>query len=130
MVKGLGNLVSRVMTMAVNNTITASEIDLENFKSAKYLEQENFFAEYQLNKAMDSIWKLISVSDALIQTEQPFKTIKTDRAKAESDIKTLLKNLIEISIKLRPFLPDTAKIIQKLISENKKPEKPLFLRKD
>ncbi len=35
-----------------------------------------------------------------------------------------------IALRLEPFLPETSKEIQRLIKENKSPEKPLFARKD
>jgi len=128
---GIGNLVSRIMKMAEVNNIKAREIDLQDFeKPFPYLELLQYLDKYEINKALDIIWKNISIADNLIQTEQPFKTIKTNRTKAEIDIKTLLLYLIRISIMLRPFLPNTAEKIEKLIKENKSPETPLFARKD
>lgn len=126
---GLGNLVSRVMTMAVNNDIKARKVELDLFDgNSSYLEQEQFFDEFRLDKAIHSIWKQITDADVLIQVKEPFKRIKTDRLSAEIDIQTLLKSLIEISVKLRSFMPRTAKQMEYLIKENKKPEKPLFAR--
>ena len=78
---------------------------------------------------MDAIWKRITATDVLIQTDQAFRSIKTNRVDASLCIHTYLKNLIEIAIKLRPFLPSTAKEIERLITENQKPVAPLFLRK-
>lgn len=128
---GLGNLTSRIMTMAVDNDIKISEIDLQRFdKSYISVEKLEFLEKYQFNKAMDSIWLLITESDGFIQSEQPFKLIKTDRKLGEESIKKLLSFLTYISIKLRPFLPETSKKIEILLKENKKPEQPLFLRKD
>src|SRR3989344_422497 len=95
---GIGNLVSRVMTMAVDNDIKADEKDISKFASAKYLEQEQFLSEFQLDKAMDAIWKRITATDVLIQTDQAFRSIKTNRVDASLCIHTYLKNLIEIAI--------------------------------
>jgi methionyl-tRNA synthetase len=128
---GLGNLVSRVMTMAVNNGIKAREVDLKLFSESEwYKELSNYLEKYEINKATEAIWKQISESDLLIQIKQPFKVIKTDLKEGEIIIHTLLQYLIEISVKLRPFMPDTSLKIEKLIKENKIPEKPLFARKD
>jgi methionyl-tRNA synthetase len=125
---GLGNLVSRVMTMAVNNNIKAREVDLKQFDLI--YPANPLLEKYQINNAINQIWSWISDADILIQTSQPFKLIKTAFSKAEIEIKTLLQYLIQISFTLRPFLPETSKKIEILIRENKKPETPLFLRKE
>jgi methionyl-tRNA synthetase len=128
---GLGNLVSRIMKMAEVNNIKALERDIELFKKTNLYEQiDSYFVEFKVNEAVDSLWSLIKRADNDIQTLEPFKTIKVDRKKAEVDIKVFLAYLIEISIKLRPFMPITAGKIEKLIKENKSPEAPLFVRKD
>ena len=79
---------------------------------------------------MDAIWKKISEADKFIQTEEPFKLIKTNPIEAKIKIQSLLHSLVDITIHLKPFLPNTAYLIERLIKENKKPEKPLFPRKD
>lgn len=128
---GLGNLVSRIMTMAVDNNIKAGEDDIRRFDNKYHAIGElEPLEKYELSKSMNLLWSLISDSDSLIQSEQPFKLIKTDRKKGETSIKTLLRFLIHISSRLQPFLPETAEKIKKLIKENKKPEKPLFPRRD
>ncbi len=129
---GLGNLVSRVLTMSSNNTIQARPGDLALFEHDIYpfVEESQQMAAFEMNKAMDAIWARIGEADALIQTSQPFKLIKTDPEKATVDIQILLHYLIEISIKLKSFMPETAEKIEDLVKANKKPETPLFLRKE
>lgn len=128
---GLGNLVSRVMKMAESNSVSAKESDIKFFDNpVVYSQTDELIKSFEISKAIEIIWMRIDDADKLIQSKQPFKTIKTDRDAAEIDIKTLLYYLVEISIKLRPFLPDTAKKIEELIKANKSPEAPLFLRKD
>ena len=127
---GLGNLVSRILTMSSTNNIKAREDDISFLDKEKPYPQSLFLDSYQINKAMDAIWHLISTADSLIQTGEPFKLLKINPKQAEIDIKTLLLNLIEITLKLRPFLPKTSEIIEDLIRNNKKPEQPLFPRKE
>jgi methionyl-tRNA synthetase len=128
---GLGNLVARVTKLAVDNEIQVRKKDLELLERSfvMYLEQKIFLKEYQINRAVEAIWKLIEDTNVFIQTSEPFKTIKVDRKKAETDIQTALLYLVEIAIKLRPFMPVTSKKIEEAIKENKKPEN-LFPRKD
>ncbi|OGJ02357.1 methionine--tRNA ligase [Candidatus Nomurabacteria bacterium RIFCSPLOWO2_12_FULL_44_11] len=123
---GLGNLVSRILTMAENNLevpvqITDSELEK---KFTEYIEN------YDLQKASEFIWMQIGLIDLEIQEKQPFKLIKTEPEKAKQMIKRLVQELYKITSHLEPLLPETAERIKKLIKENKKPAQPLFLRKD
>jgi len=123
---GLGNLVSRVMTMAQNN--------LEGPVETKWVElgeeYKKCFDAYNLQEASNFVWKKIGLLDEKIQKTEPFKLVKTDKEKAIEIIKELVDGVHEISVYLEPLLPETATRIQKLIKANKKPETPLFVRKD
>ena len=121
---GLGNLVSRVMTMAQNN------IDLPvNVGEVKISENiVNAIEKYNLQEATNIIWEKIGEMDAKIQLTQPFKLIKTDKEKAVEIIKELVVGIYEIAIYLEAILPETSDKIKKLVKQNKKPDIPLFLR--
>jgi len=123
---GLGNLVSRVMTMSQNNIEKPVEIGeaslSEDFKNA--------VEKYNLQEATNIIWKKIGELDAKIQTTQPFKLIKTEKEKATEIIKELVAGVYEIAVHLEAILPETSEKIKKLVKENKKPETPLFVRKE
>lgn len=125
---GLGNLVSRIMTMAEKNILEPNYEDKKNIIT--YPEYIKAFNEFELKKVMEIVWQQISGLDLLIQTELPFKLIKTDINKGKKIIIDLVNQLLRVSIMLEPLLPETSKIIQELIKSNKKPENPLFLRKD
>ncbi len=123
---GLGNLVSRVMTMAQNNLekpVETTEVHLaEEFKNA--------VESYDLQEATNFIWKKVGELDAKIQETQPFKLVKTDAEKAKGIIKELVLGVNEIAVYLEPILSETSQKIKILVKENKKPEQPLFVRKD
>jgi methionyl-tRNA synthetase len=136
---GLGNLVSRILRMSTSNNIglPAREfeiLDKDPFAYAPYREYFSALARYEINKACEEIWFASEISvtmmDKLIQTEQPFKLIKTDFDKAKNHIQIVLRNVYRIGKMLEPILPDTAREIQRLIKTNTMPEKPLFPRKD
>lgn len=123
---GLGNLVSRLMNMAVNYNV-----ELEgNYSKSINADLIKHVNEFDLKSAMQDIWNQVNTINGLIQEQEPFKKIKVNKEEAERDIKQYLKLLMDIAIDLRPFMPDTSKKIEELLKENKKPELPLFLRKD
>ena len=54
--------------------------------------------------------------------------IKTDEAKGKELITEYVLRLDTIARMLNPFMPKTSELLKRLISENKKPETPLFQR--
>ena len=92
--------------------------------------QEDLLNKFEINKATNFIWGKITELDELIQKEEPFKVVKVDLEKGKLMISELAVKLYTIARMLTPIMPETAEEIKKLIKENKKPEKPLFLRKD
>lgn len=111
---GLGNLVSRVMKMAVTNKVVFDVSRALHPWEQQPVGQEikKLLEKYQIQQAMDHIWRLISWTDTFIQKQEPFKTIKTNPEKAIEDIKRLLTQLWTIANLLAPFLPETsAKIV-------------------
>jgi len=124
---GLGNLTSRVMTMATNYGVRLGEEELKMKYYAKEIED---FESFDMNKFMNKIWLNLRGLDEYIQKNEPFKKIKVNKEEAEKDVHYLLSHLYENALALEPLLPETSKKIQELIRENKKPESPLFLRKE
>lgn len=130
---GLGNLTSRILNMVEQYDIDLSDMmmpDKHDVLSGEEIrEYHDAFEHLEVNKAADVIWGLVAFMDSYIQEEQPFKTIKEDRSKAEQDILFLVERLWEVAVLLEPFMPETAEKIQEGIKEGKKPEN-LFPRKD
>ena len=122
---GLGNLVSRTLTMAVKNEVTISEkIDVFDSKFIEAIEK------FDINKATDLIWQKIAGADEFVQKTEPFKKIKTDKVAAKKDIAELLGRLYEIAFHLKPILPKTSETILELINSSKTPSAPIFPRKE
>lgn len=117
---GLGNLVSRIMQLAQTHLDKPVEI-------AEWEDMSDFFAildKFEINKAADYIWAKIGKLDALIQEKKPWES------KDEEVIADLVVRLYSIARMLNPFMPDTSAKIKSLVKANKKPESPLFPRKD
>ncbi len=121
---GLGNLTSRIMTMAEKHL--ESPVEFVEYPG----DQSEYWDKYELKNVMDLTWSFIGDLDEYIQKEQPFKVIKVDEQAGKEHIKILVEKLSIIAQRLIPVLPDTAEKIITLIKANKKPENPLFLRKD
>lgn len=117
---GLGNLVSRIMTLAESNLSEPAAI-------AEFENMEEFFSilnKYRIKEAADYIWTKIAELDREIQEKKPWES------RDAQVISGLVQKLYSIARMLNPFMPDTSDKIKSLIKANKKPEAPLFLRKD
>ncbi len=120
---GLGNLVSRILTLA--------EKHIDPFVPPEA--KEEFPYDYAMNafdlqKAMNEIWNGIGELDVYIANEKPFSVIKEDEAKGKEMIYKLVNDLYFIATALAPFMPTTSARILELIKQNKKPEVSLFAR--
>ena len=127
---GLGNLVSRIMKMAVSNGV---ELTPEEKKITYYGDSnpvDDLLEKFYIAQKMDDIWLNVTHIDRAIQRTEPFKKIKINPEEAKKDIHTELVHLLGVALALEPFMPETAKEIESLIKENKMPEASLFPRKD
>ena len=135
---GLGNLVSRTLTLSekylTQAEVSSMEVGLtpagskSDFHTA--LDQQlSFYKNFEIKKAADAIWEKIGELDKFIQEEEPFKIIKIDEKKGKELILKMVSGLYLISCMLEPVMPSTSNLIKKLIQENKKPDQPIFLRK-
>jgi methionyl-tRNA synthetase len=123
---GLGNLVSRILTLSEKYLEKCPEIKDES----DFSEYFSFFEKFDVKQATDYIWREISLLDGYIQANEPFKVVKTDQKRGEAMISYLVVNLYQIARMLNPIMPETNVLLKKLIKENKKPAQPLFPRKD
>ena len=118
LVNGIGNLVSRILTMAENYELSSIDYTdtVHNFSfENKDLEELNF-QEY-----MNFVWDLIQKLDQKIQYEEPYKKIKTDRESALKIVNELCVNLLEIALRLKPAMPETSALIEEGLRKLKKP---------
>ncbi len=119
---GLGNLVSRVLTMSEKYEVSYIASDV------KY--EDEHLKNFDIKKYMDKVWDKIQTADKTIQEKEPYKLFKTELELAKDIVSELCTDLSIIANMLLPVMPETAEKILHLLKENKKPETPLFLRKD
>jgi methionyl-tRNA synthetase len=123
---GLGNLSSRILTLSEKYLDKCPEIP-ENSIPQEFFD---LLESFDLKKATDYVWEKISELDKSIQENQPFKVVKVDVEKGKEMIKDLVLKLYTIARMLNPLMPETNIKLKQLIRDNKKPETPLFLRKE
>ncbi len=123
---GLGNLASRILTLSSKYLEKSPEIP-------KNLILRDFFdhlEKFDIKESVDYIWSEIAEIDKSIQETEPFKLVKVNEKEGKELISNLVVQLFTIANMLKPILPQTSDILKTLIKENKKPETPLFPRKD
>lgn len=123
---GLGNLASRILTLSEKYLEKCPEIPGQD----DFTEYFNFFENFNIKEACDYVWGEIGELDKFIQITEPFKVIKINEEEGRKLISDMVVRLYKIARMLNPIMPETSVILKNLIKENKKPEAPLFLRKD
>lgn len=122
---GLGNMASRVMTLAQTHLQGPVDVAIVPWPE----EYTSAMERFEINKALEYVWGRIAVLDQRITGEAPFKVVKEDPEKGRRMIIDMVKELAAIDLLLEPILPDTSKAIIEAIMANKKPEN-LFPRRD
>jgi methionyl-tRNA synthetase len=132
---GLGNLVSRIMNMAVSYEVEVA-LDHEAETTVEVEDMETLIEHmnnYRFDKALNYIWAEVAHLDAFIAQKEPYKQVKSDDeeevAAAKEVVAYLVIRLYDISAMLTPFMPETAERIQEIVAVHEKPE-PLFERKE
>lgn len=129
LVNGLGNLTNRILAMSQS----AGVILFDEGRGYPIFGRENSLLEkYDFNGETEQIWKSIGDLDELISKTAPFKLAKSDDPEDKKRLKVILLSLLNglwaISDWIIPIMPETSEKIKKAISENKKPEDPIFPR--
>ncbi len=115
---GIGNLASRILTMAQKELPTAPTIPEMTIPD----EYKNALAAFNVNAGANIVWEWIGRLDRKIQETEPFKMVKTDPEIAKKIIEELVVDLYTIARMLTPIVPGTAAAIKEAIKANKKPE--------
>ncbi len=123
---GLGNLASRILALSEKYLDECPPIP----EASDFDEYFKMYETFDLKKVTDYVWNEIQNLNKAIQESEPFKVIKVDAEKGKELIREHVLRLYQIARMLNPILPETNGKLKKLIRENKKPEEPLFLRKE
>ncbi len=133
---GIGNLVSRVIAMAVKlnpKSQIPSPKQVQNLKLEKEIkrtkkEYKKHLENFKFNEVLKSIWELIGFCDKYINEERPWENknqkSKTKNQKVICDLLFVLQNIADL---LEPFLPETAEKIKKAVATQGAPQKSEIL---
>jgi len=102
-------------------------IDLKEIISCdeKYIQS---IKEYRFDNACDYIWNMVSSLDKKIADEKPYQIIKSEKEKAIIMLDNYVNELNKISYHLKSIMPKTSAMIVECVTNNVKPNKPLFPR--
>lgn len=123
---GIGNLSSRILTLSEKYLEKCPEIPEMSIPKEFF----DILDTFDIKKTTDYIWIEIEKLDKYIQETEPFKVIKVDVEKGKKLIEKMVLDLYTIARMLNPIMPETNIKLKNLIKENKKPDQPLFARKD
>ncbi|PID52228.1 MAG: methionine--tRNA ligase [Candidatus Moraniibacteriota bacterium] len=100
---GLGNLTSRIITLA--GDVAYDTEDIEEINITEEMQK------MQMNKALVKIWTEVEKANKRIEEKKPWELKKTDTEAFENVMKELLLKLHTIAQSLTPFMPQTSEEI-------------------
>lgn len=120
----LGNLVQRLATLAAKNLIEMGDVS-ELSASTEYCEMMD---KFEFSHAFDYIWEKIQRLNKRIDEEKPWMLAKSGEVeKLENCLKNLIRDLLQASLELAPFMPGTSERIAEIFTGKIEPPKtPLF----
>lgn len=121
---GLGNLTSRILTLAEKYLEECPPIAENSIPQAFF----DLLEKFDIQRAADYVWEEVQNLDKYIQQTEAFRVVKVDEKKGKEIIAEYVVRLYTIARMLNPLMPTTNVLVKKLIKENKKPETPLFAR--
>lgn len=123
---GIGNLASRILTLSEKYLEKCPPIPENSIPQEFFNKLETF----DIKSACDFVWEKVAGLDKKIQETEPFKVVKIDEEKGKMLISEMVLELYTIARMLNPIMPETNEKLKALVRANKKPEQPLFLRKE
>ena len=115
--KGLGNLVSRILTLAQKSDVK----EVKSFKSEIKTTEKNIekaMSEFKFNDALVAIWQLVALGDKYVDGKKPW-ALSSDSEEFKKTVGSLLFLISEIGKLLKPFLPGTSEKIAEFAANKK-----------
>ncbi len=120
----LGNLMNRIIGMSgkyndliIDSSKVRTYHDRELQEAEALLENiENYIYDMQLNRYLETLWKVLTIANQAITTHEPWVKIKEGKKEEALALVALVANLLaRVAILLSPVMPKTcAKIAQSM----------------
>jgi len=113
---GLGNLTSRIITLAEGISYDVPTVDLEALKSD--------IQKCETKAALEKVWGIVDRANKLMEEKQPWSLKKKEDKISQVEYKELMERFLQdlhiIATYIKPFLPETSeKIFAQLESREK-----------
>lgn len=123
LVNGLGNLVSRILTLT-HKYLDKTDLTARPDSVGAVAEKDDRLADavdkvmekYQIDQALTAIWAYIGETDKLVEDTKPWELAKTNEKKLKEVLINLQNRVLVIANILEPFLPDTSEKIATAIT--------------
>jgi len=117
----LGNLVQRILAMAVKNRVKIKEqrVKIKEQKVKILPEVARNIEDLKFKEALDKIWELVLEANQNIDKNEPWNLAKKDPKKLEEFLNQISDKILTIAENLKPFLPETSKKIFKQFQDLK-----------
>ncbi len=117
----LGNLVSRVSTLAEKYGIEKTENKLLKKLNVKKIEK--LFENYELDKVLHEVFAFIDICNEYVQNKKPWET------KDKKILYELKESILKIAELLWPFIPESSEKITKQFSAKKIKKSEILFKK-
>lgn len=123
----LGNFINRTIVLThkyfegkVPKLNTLSELDKAAIEEIKTYPQKigTLLETYKFREALFEMMNLARLGNKYLTENEPWKTIKTDVERTQTTINISLQICANLAILMEPFLPFSAKKVQKMINLN------------
>jgi methionyl-tRNA synthetase len=116
LVGNLGNFVNRIVTFTKKSfgDVPKTKINATKIKQVLAIKKKSdeALSKLQINNSIKFAFQICDYANQYFQSEEPWKTIKTNKKKCEQTIATCFEILNIISEVFEPFLPETAKKVK------------------
>ena len=120
---GLGNLLSRVVTLSNNLQFSISNLQIISNEQIFNDEMTDLIEGFEFDKALDVVWKIVKEANKFIEDTKPWelaKQVKSENSEFEEVMKKLVGDLNKISSFLQVFMPGTAGKIKRQLETGEK----------